>query len=80
MSEKMTTAPWIKIKSSNIVAYAYDEATQTLSIEFISGIRYDYHGVDKGVVEQFQEAPSKGGFFAEDIRNKFKSVRRQDQA
>lgn len=74
------TAPWIKIKSSNIVAYAYDEAAQTLSIEFPTGVRYDYHEVDKGLIERFRDAPSKGSFFAEHIRNKFTSVRRKDQA
>lgn len=59
------------VKSSNISATGYDEATQTLAIRFTNGGEYHYSGVPKKVAEEFNSAKSLGGFFAAKIRGKF---------
>jgi hypothetical protein len=59
--------------SSVIDRFAYDEISRVLSIWFVAGDRYDYAEVDAFTVEGFKRAPSRGKFFAERIRNRFKA-------
>jgi hypothetical protein len=54
-----------------IVAIGYDEATETLEVEFASGALYRYRGVHADVFEDFHAAPSKGRFFNGRIKDAY---------
>lgn len=56
------------IESSQIAAIAFDDVSGVLQIDFQTGSRYWYHGVEKDVVKQLTEAESKGKFFSVRIK------------
>lgn len=56
------------VVSSNIASIGYDEATETLEVEFTSGGTYSYSSVPQSTYQAFLEASSKGAFFAANIR------------
>jgi len=59
-------------KSSNIVSHGHDGST--VEIEFKGGRVYQYT-CDADTYQQFCAAPSKGAFFAANLKNKpFKRV------
>jgi hypothetical protein len=60
----MTATP----NSSNIQAYGYDPANETLRVQFKGGGTYDYRNVTADVYGAFLEAPSVGKYFASVIR------------
>lgn len=57
------------VGSSNIVSVGYDEASQTLEVEFLNGSIYQYYNVGAPLYEEFMRAPSKGQFLNTYIRN-----------
>ena len=57
------------VPSSNIVSIGYDEPSQTLEIEFHTGVVYQYYNVSQSIYEQLMTAPSKGQFLAYNIKN-----------
>jgi hypothetical protein len=57
--------------SSNIVSAGYDQASQTLSVVFKNGKRYDYQGVPQETADDFDTADSKGKFLAENVKGQF---------
>ena len=59
------------VSSSNIISVGYDEAAQTLEIEFASGDVYQYYNVGAALYEQFMQAQSKGQFLSYNIRNSY---------
>ena len=59
------------VQSSNVISVGYDEATQTLEVEFRNGGIYQYYNVPAQLAAQFLEAPSKGQFIHAYIRNAF---------
>ena len=59
------------IASSNIVSVGYDENSQTLEVEFNDGAVYQYYNVGQNIFDEFIKAPSKGKFFAFQIKNAF---------
>jgi DNA helicase HerA-like ATPase len=59
------------VQSSNLAAVGYDEATETLEIEFLNGRIYQYFNVPADIYKHFCEAGSKGIFFNMYIRNAF---------
>ena len=59
------------IKSSNINSIGYEEKEKILEIEFHSGGVYQYLNVEKGVYTQLMNAPSKGTFFHNFIKDKY---------
>ena len=64
-----TQVPWVKIESSNLEGYHYDEATQNLYMKFLKGKSfYVYAGVSPELVEGFKAAESHGKFFIANIR------------
>ena len=63
------------IESSNIQSAGYSPAEHRLQIEFKSGGVYDYEDVPPKVYEEFTEAPSKGRFFAQNIKGHFQCSR-----
>ena len=56
----------IPVKSSHISCIGYDEAEQTLRVEFNTGT-YDYLGVPKTVYETIMKAESKGQSLRETV-------------
>jgi hypothetical protein len=59
------------IASTNVASVGYDEASQTLEVEFVNGTVYQYYNVDSGLFESFMQAPSKGQFLNQNIKNAF---------
>jgi len=64
------------ISSSQIAAATWEEdpaadGIGTLTVDFTSGHRYSYTGVPLSLMDEWQEAPSKGSWFAENIRKSF---------
>ena len=58
-------------ESTSIAATVYDAENFILEIEFLSGTIYQYFSVAPEVNEAFLQAPSKGSFFNQHIRNHF---------
>ncbi len=59
------------VSSSNILSVGYDEASQTLEVEFANGTVYQYYNVGAAVYEALMQAPSKGQFLNQNIRQGF---------
>jgi hypothetical protein len=57
--------------SSSIRAIGYEAETQSLIVGFVSGAVYAYRDVPQAVYRAFKDAPSKGRFFASEIRPRF---------
>ena len=57
--------------STVIRGFAYDPASATLTVTFVTGRRYAYAGVPEGVVAAFRGSGSKGRFFNARIRDRF---------
>jgi hypothetical protein len=57
--------------STAIRAIRYEEGRRRLVVRFIDGDEYAYVGVPGEVSRSFAEAPSKGRFFAEEIRGRY---------
>ena len=62
--------------SSNVVAHGYDAETQTLAIQFKSGL-YHYIGVPADVAERLRSAESIGSFIAKEVRPVFDAVKQE---
>lgn len=56
------------VESRSITAAGYDEASQTLSVQFKSGAVYQYKDVPRETFDAFMAAESKGRFFQESVR------------
>jgi hypothetical protein len=63
------------VESSNIKAVGFDPNGRTLRVEFNSGSQYDYEDVPPTVYQEFIESPSKGRFFAQNIKGHFQCVK-----
>ena len=59
------------VASSNIASIGYDEATQTLEVEFLNGSLYQYYNVPAGLYQQLIQEGSKGKFLNAYIKNAF---------
>lgn len=57
--------------SSVIRSFFYDVNKATLTIIFVSGLRYVYEGVPQEVYRALAEAPSKREYFNAHIRDHF---------
>ncbi|HEY9614713.1 amino acid--tRNA ligase-related protein, partial [Allocoleopsis sp.] len=63
--------PLLKTSSNVIRSFDYDEATQTLRVEFNTGSVYQYRDVPKNVYQELKIAPSIGQYFNTHIREKY---------
>jgi hypothetical protein len=61
----------MQVESTAISDINYDEDREKLFVRFNSGEEYVYVGVPVEVCRAFAEAPSKGGFFGEEIRDRY---------
>lgn len=57
----------IPVTSSQVASIGFDEATETLEVEFRSGGIYQYKNVSYVLYRHFLASPSKGAFLAEFI-------------
>jgi hypothetical protein len=62
--------------SSVIRAFDYDATHRRLTITFVSGDIYVYLGVPPETARGLADAPSKGAFFAEQMRDRLAVERR----
>jgi hypothetical protein len=60
------------VESSNLARIGHDAQLSILVIEFTNGVLWKYEGVTPELFAQLQNAPSKGRFFNQEIRPKFK--------
>lgn len=65
----------IPVESSNLSSVGYDPKTRVLEIEFHSGGVYQYSGVPQSEYEALMNAPSKGSYFAHNIKNSYGASR-----
>jgi KTSC domain len=56
--------------SSNLISVGYDPSSETLEVEFKSGV-YQYYNVPQFMHEQLMQAPSMGTFFNANIKNAY---------
>lgn len=59
------------VDSTAIRDISYDDNHGKLFVTFHDGDEYVYVGVPGEVCRSFLDAPSKGGFFAEEIRDRY---------
>ena len=59
------------VPSTNIASIGYDEATETLEIEFLNGSIYQYYNVPVHMYEQLMKEGSKGKFLNTYIKNAY---------
>lgn len=59
------------VASSSVVSIGYDEATETLEVEFLNGTVYQYFNIGADLYRQFMAAPSKGQFLNTCIRSAY---------
>jgi hypothetical protein len=59
------------VVSSDLASVAYDKATRTLEIAFHSGGVYQYDGVPASVHVNLMNAPSKGRYFHQAIKDNY---------
>ncbi len=57
------------VDSSNVEAIGYDENTQELHVQFLSGGYYIYHDVPREIFDGLMYAPSKGSFLNREVKN-----------
>lgn len=58
------------VNSSNLVSVGYDPASETLEVEFKSGV-YQYYNLPQFMYDQLMQAPSIGIFFNANIKNAY---------
>jgi len=61
------------VSSSNLVSVGWEN--QTLEIEFKSGAVYVYHGVPEELYQELMASPSKGSFFAANIKKTYQGIK-----
>jgi hypothetical protein len=61
----------IRVSSSAIEAIGYDAASRRLTIRFVEGHSYDFYGVPESVYQELLNAPSKGGYYNDHIRDRY---------
>lgn len=59
------------VASSTIASIGYDEASQTLEVEFNTGSVYQYYNIGSELYQNFIQAGSKGQFLNAYIRNAY---------
>ena len=62
----------IAVTSTAVAQIEYDELSQELIVTFTSGRTYTYYGVPREVYPRFLNAESKGQFFNEHIRDRYR--------
>lgn len=69
----------VKVESSNIAEVGYDGETETLYVTFKNGATYGYLRVPAKKAMALLNAPSKGAYLADHIRDVYDTVRAPDR-
>ena len=64
----------IDVTSTAIARIEYDELSQEFIVTFVSWKTYTYYGVPRVIYQRFLKAESKGQFFNEFIRDRYRYV------
>lgn len=64
-----------RVESSTLATVGYDHDNQLLQSEFCSGVVYQYFAVPSAVHEALLAAASKGSYFNQAIRGRYRFVR-----
>jgi hypothetical protein len=59
------------LRSSNLQSADYSAETQSMTVVFKNGGRYTYADVPESVYAGLLSAPSPGGYFAANVKDKF---------
>lgn len=65
----------LAVDSTNLASVGYDRDARVLEVEFRTGSIYRYRAVPADVFADLMSAPSKGRFFAREIRDKYQFQR-----
>jgi len=60
------------VQSSNIAEIGYDEASETLEIQFLNGSVYQYFDVPVTIFEGIMNPGSKGEYLAQYVKGRFR--------
>lgn len=60
------------VQSSNIASIGYDQASQTLEVEFLNGGVYQYFGVPLNIYQGIMAASSHGEYLAQHIKGRYR--------
>ncbi len=63
------------VRSSALDTIEYYDGQQALYVEFDNGSEYIFYAVPRSIYDDMQESPSKGKFFHNKIRGRFKYER-----
>jgi hypothetical protein len=63
------------VNSSNVAAIGYDNATQTLQVEFKNGSTYQYFDVPEAIYNGLDDATSVGSYLNAHIKGSFRFSR-----
>ena len=67
-----------EVESTAIQRIAYEAKSAILSVWFVETEgRYDYYDVPESVYEAFLGASSKGGFFNDHVKDRYRFTRRR---
>ena len=66
---------WHTISSSTLERVAYDRSSMTLTIEFKSGMTYQYFDVPEHVFNELLSAGSAGQYLAQNIKSSYRYAR-----
>jgi hypothetical protein len=62
----------MKIESSSIAGFEYDDVKKELVVQFKNGSKYKYFEVPAKLADDLENAESCGKFFIANIKNAFK--------
>jgi hypothetical protein len=63
------------VASSALAAVGYEPRSRTLGVVFHNGGVYQYAGVPGAVYDELMNAPSKGRYFAEFVRDRYPTTK-----
>ncbi|MGZ0713114.1 KTSC domain-containing protein (plasmid) [Coraliomargarita sp. W4R53] len=64
-----------QVSSSSIASVGYDDGSQTLEIEFLTGSIYQYFDVSRAEFETLRSSASSGKYFAANIKESYRFAR-----
>jgi KTSC domain len=62
---------WRGLQSSHMNGSDYDAETQRLTIQFVNGAIYRYHGVPQTTVDTLHQSSSPGTYFHDKIKGNY---------
>lgn len=66
-----------EVESSNVKAIGYETTTNTLVVEYLSGLKYEYSNVPATVFDELLDSVSKGKYMNQNIKGQYEGRRVQ---